>query len=195
MSMTTTRQRRSTAEVRRLLLAAAQELFAQRGFSGATTREIAARAGVTEQVLFNQFGSKARLFDATVLQPFEAFARHRLQAWRDVPLGDLDPEEMLSSYIEDLYQLVLENRSLFRAVGEDRFGEPVQLILERLDQVATEMAALHGYRFDVPVGVRIVFAATTTLALHQDTLLPANTTTAILSELKATLVTGLLHRP
>ena len=40
------RARRSTAEIRALILEAARAVFAERGFAGATTRHIAARAEV-----------------------------------------------------------------------------------------------------------------------------------------------------
>jgi AcrR family transcriptional regulator len=187
------RRRRSSGEVRRLVLEAAEALFAERGYHAATTREIARRAGVTEQVLFNNFASKERLFAATVLEPFDAFAREHLETWRDVSLGALDPEQMLSDYIADLYRLVVEHRELFLALGEDRFGAPVELILASLDVVAAEMAALHGYRFDAAVGVRIVFAATTTLALHGPDLLSGRSSAEVLKELQATLVAGVLR--
>jgi AcrR family transcriptional regulator len=176
------------------VIAAAQALFAERGFSGATTREIALRAGVTEQVLFNQFGSKAGLFEETVLSPFEAFVEQQLARWHDVRLDELEPEAMLASYIEGLYRLVVAQRPLFQALGEERFGAPAERILERLDEVGREMAALHGFAFDVSVGVRIVFAATTTLALHQDTLLPEYEESRVIAELEAALLPGLLRK-
>jgi AcrR family transcriptional regulator len=52
-------------------------MFAAKGFA-ATTREIADRARVTEQLLFNHFESKQQLFTAAVLRPFE----ERLNACR-----------------------------------------------------------------------------------------------------------------
>jgi AcrR family transcriptional regulator len=48
------------------LIRAALEVFAEEGFSGATTRAIAARSGVAEKTLFQAFGSKARLFNEAV---------------------------------------------------------------------------------------------------------------------------------
>ncbi|MHB8694201.1 MAG: TetR/AcrR family transcriptional regulator [Solirubrobacteraceae bacterium] len=193
--MPATRKRRSTAEVRQLVLDSAQALFAQRGYDGATTREIARQAGVTEQVLFNQFESKAGLYAATVLEPFAQFAQEHIDAWQSVPVGELEPHEMLASYIGDLYEFTVSHRGLFQALGEQRFGAPVELILERLDAVGAEMAELHGFEFDVPVGVRLVFSATTSLALHQDSMLPGHRTEAVVNELKRALVAGLLRPP
>jgi AcrR family transcriptional regulator len=51
-------------ETRLRLLAAARELFAQRGSRGTTTREVAERAGVNEATLFRHFGTKHQLLDA-----------------------------------------------------------------------------------------------------------------------------------
>jgi AcrR family transcriptional regulator len=54
--------RREPDEKRERLLDAASEVFAAKGFSGATTAEIATRAGVSEGILFHHFGSKRELF-------------------------------------------------------------------------------------------------------------------------------------
>jgi AcrR family transcriptional regulator len=45
------------------LLEATLELISEKGYLGATTREIARRAGVTELTLFRHFGTKERLFE------------------------------------------------------------------------------------------------------------------------------------
>lgn len=61
---TTTRQ---TAEERReAVLAAALEAFARGGLHGTSTEEIAAAAGISQPYLFRLFGTKKRLFLATV---------------------------------------------------------------------------------------------------------------------------------
>ncbi|QRX90733.1 TetR/AcrR family transcriptional regulator [Streptomyces noursei] len=54
--------RRDAQSTRRLLLDAASELFAERGYERATVRDIAARAGVNQALLFRYFGSKKALF-------------------------------------------------------------------------------------------------------------------------------------
>jgi AcrR family transcriptional regulator len=54
--------RRNPDEKRERLLAAACDSFASLGFAAATTAEIAARAGVSEGILFHHFGSKRELF-------------------------------------------------------------------------------------------------------------------------------------
>ena len=46
------------------LLDATLKLISEKGYLGATTREIAQEAGVTELTLFRHFGTKERLFEA-----------------------------------------------------------------------------------------------------------------------------------
>ncbi len=48
------------------IIAAARELFEKNGFAGATTKEIASLAGVSEVTLFRHFETKRNLFEQTV---------------------------------------------------------------------------------------------------------------------------------
>ncbi len=51
------------ANTKQLLLEASLKLISEKGYVGATTREIARAAGVTELTLFRHFGSKEQLFE------------------------------------------------------------------------------------------------------------------------------------
>ena len=63
--------RPSADPTRERILAAALDLFSERSFEGATTREIAARAGVTQPLLNYHFQSKDALWRAAVDTLFE----------------------------------------------------------------------------------------------------------------------------
>ncbi len=61
------RRSRLTAEKRRAsILAAATEVFSEVGYQRGTMSEVARRVGVTEPVVFQNFGSKAALFAAVL---------------------------------------------------------------------------------------------------------------------------------
>src|SRR5207253_1579965 len=60
------RERSDAIANRARLLDAAREEFFARGFSGATTREIAKTAGTTESALYRHFSSKEQLFHDAV---------------------------------------------------------------------------------------------------------------------------------
>jgi AcrR family transcriptional regulator len=59
-------RRRDAAATRAALLAAAAELFAERGFDRTTVRDIATAAGVNQALVFRYFGSKDELFAAVM---------------------------------------------------------------------------------------------------------------------------------
>lgn len=76
------RQRRTrlpAAERRETILHAATEVFAQSGYRAAKVSDVADRIGVTEPVIFQNFGSKAALF-AAVLERAAAEIRASLNA-------------------------------------------------------------------------------------------------------------------
>ncbi|WP_322819199.1 helix-turn-helix domain-containing protein [Tepidiforma sp.] len=80
---------------RERLLRAAREVFDEEGFRGATTRRIAARAGVNEVTLFRHFASKEELIGAALEWGHgEAMARLGAAALPVIPRdldGDLRP--------------------------------------------------------------------------------------------------------
>lgn len=53
-----------TVATRQKILDAAVVLVSEKGYQGATTREIAKKAGVTELTLFRHFGTKEQLFES-----------------------------------------------------------------------------------------------------------------------------------
>ena len=58
--------RMSSEERRAAIVHAACRLFAERGFRGTTTRELAAAVGVTEPVLYEHFRTKRDLYSAII---------------------------------------------------------------------------------------------------------------------------------
>src|SRR5204863_4198232 len=64
--MSPTATRLSAAERRDAILDAAQIEFAERGWAGTSTEDIARRAGISQPYLFRLFGTKKELFKATV---------------------------------------------------------------------------------------------------------------------------------
>jgi AcrR family transcriptional regulator len=83
------RPRLSSEERRASIVEAAMKLFAEKGFRGTTTREIAAAVGVSEPVLYEHFSTKADLYKAIIDgvitrgTPFLAAFRDRYRELRD----------------------------------------------------------------------------------------------------------------
>ena len=88
--------RRPRGEPRKLLLAAARDLFARQDYRSTTTREIAEAAGVTEHLLFRNFGSKAGLFREALVLPFTGFVDAFGGTWDSVVHEETDEKGWLS---------------------------------------------------------------------------------------------------
>jgi AcrR family transcriptional regulator len=78
-----------SADTREKLLEATYQLISEKGYLGATTREIAARAGVSELTLFRKFGKKELLFEEMLkTYTFLPRLRHLIEDVDEMPLAD-----------------------------------------------------------------------------------------------------------
>lgn len=96
-------------ETRERLLDAAAQLFAERGYARATTRDLAAAAGVNEVTLFRHFGSKKNLFAAVI----ERYASPGLNAALEIRPG-ADYRRDLMAMGHQVLALMLERRDAMR---------------------------------------------------------------------------------
>jgi AcrR family transcriptional regulator len=101
------------------IMAAARELFEQKGFAAATTREIALRAGVSEVTLFRHFGSKRSLFNETLHSCFHPYAIDDYLK-NDVAYDLRTDLKHIAYHLLDTYK---KNTSLIRMVMRDKFRE------------------------------------------------------------------------
>ncbi len=79
--MTAQRLRLPAPERRQAILEAALHVFEAGSYSGATTAEIAAAAGISEQILYRHFASKRELYLVCLAAAWSSF-RHALDAER-----------------------------------------------------------------------------------------------------------------
>jgi AcrR family transcriptional regulator len=74
--MTTRRERLPPASRRETIIAAGTPIFATEGYERARVSDIAAQVGVTEPVVYQNFGTKAGLFGAVILRAADNIAEH-----------------------------------------------------------------------------------------------------------------------
>jgi TetR/AcrR family transcriptional regulator len=109
--------RPSADPTRDRIVAAAADLFAERSFDGATTREIAARAGVTQPLLNYHYRSKDELWRAAVDSLFESLTRS-MTAHRD-GLGDLDDVASAKLRVREFVLFSARNPQLHRIITQE----------------------------------------------------------------------------
>src|SRR5215217_2050827 len=103
-------QRKTKEERREAVLDAALEVFAGDGFSGASTEEIAAKAGISQPYVFRLFGTKKELFKAVVARCF----RETLESFQRAAEG-LRGEEALRAMGVTYAEKLLPDRTRLRA--------------------------------------------------------------------------------
>src|SRR5215217_5114597 len=87
----TKKKRVDGAKRRELILDAARQAFLAYGYSGARTRDIADRAGITEALLYRHFASKQELFEEAIVTPLEQWTASAAD-YVALTIGALDEE-------------------------------------------------------------------------------------------------------
>jgi AcrR family transcriptional regulator len=101
---------RKTKEARREdILDAAGAVFAEFGFAGASTEDIAARAGISQPYVFRLFGTKKELFKAVVVRCF----RETLETFQRAAEG-MRGEEALKAMGRAYTEELLPDRTRLR---------------------------------------------------------------------------------
>ena len=166
---------------RQLLLDAARHMFAERGFKGSSTRDIAELAGVTEVMIFRHFGSKANLFREAVVDPFTTFMDSYISDYRSREHGKLSPEQEGRSLYTGLFEVLSSEREVLLTLMAARqyddlpdaasaqVNDAFDQVLALLEEVVATEAQERGFSgFDLPATVRVMFSMVLCAALHGD---------------------------
>jgi AcrR family transcriptional regulator len=138
-------QRRSSEQVRSLIVAAAAEEFAERGYTGTTTRAVASRAGISMSVLHRQFPTKEGLFTAALVAPFLEFFDDFASAWAVRGLNPWSDRGWTQAYVAKLYEhLAAHRRTLVTllAVTEDSDNVVLDEVRSAVEDMRGKLAAM-----------------------------------------------------
>jgi AcrR family transcriptional regulator len=163
---------------RQTLLDAARKLFAERGYSGTSTREIAGMAGISEPMLFRHFGSKSKLFEEAVLAPFNNFVSHYMADWAARPRGEKSDYDEAREFYRGVYDVLVANRKPIteliaaqsrNALTDSAAAPQMGAILERFEEVVKRERDERGFdQFDPAVMTRLMFGMVFAVAVHGD---------------------------
>jgi AcrR family transcriptional regulator len=128
----------SSEQRRAAIIKAVRHVFAEKGFNGTTTRELAEAAGVSEALLFKHFPNKEALFSAMQqaccteedLGRYELLTALEPSASTLVLLVHFVVSRGLCSSVERRDNAAIHNRLMLRSLAAD--GEFARLFLSRL---------------------------------------------------------------
>jgi len=177
-------QRRTRKEIDGLIVDAARAVFAEKGYASATTREIAERAGVHAPMVYRRFPTKADLFEAAVLAPFDDVVSSYLAAREAQAATPTSTEDLVRAFVEPLYALLSDHRDLalalvasrdFRGAPEPRADEPAENmlvgLLDRLDPRIENDVIRRPLRMDMPATMHVIVGMILGLALLDEQVL------------------------
>ena len=161
---------------------AARQLFAEHGYGGTTTRNIARLADVSETLLFRYYGDKAGLFNEVVIAPFHALMAAFVKRHPD-PTAPYPKQAETRRFSRAVYELFEGNEAMFRALltgpatsGEDAapqlrglapfFDESVRQVRQRYMRAGIDPP------FDLSIGVRLGFGMIAASVLLREALFP-----------------------
>ena len=106
------------------ILSKAAEVFAQKGFGGATIRAICAAADVSPNMIHHYFGSKQSLFDAL----FEEFGEHvfavPLRVINRTPTSVEDFKTRFAIFFEDTISALITHRHTYELAAKEKIVLP-----------------------------------------------------------------------
>ena len=199
--------RRPRGAPRKLLLAAARDLFARQDYRSTTTREIAEAAGVTEHLLFRNFGSKAGLFREALVLPFTEFVDDFGRTWDAVVPEQTDEEQLARRFVGQLYDVFVEHQGLLltlmasEALSEEEAADTgiadIRRALTVLSQIGADGMRIRGLRSshpDLPAHSTVAMIAG--MAALRSTYFGSEQPPreAIIDELVQAILHGFLHR-
>ena len=179
------KKRRSSAEVKALLLAAAIEEFHDKGYAGATLQSIADRAGLTPSAVYQHFGNKSELFSNAVLTPFLEFLDEFSQTWLQQREQPWDEFRLMHALMEALYDALLTQRGALveLAAAREHLEESVFNEIRKLStRMFLELRAIGEEEArtrqlfpveNVEISVRLAVAMVTAMVVFDAWLLPS----------------------
>src|SRR5579864_981418 len=91
--------RLSAPDRKKQILEVATRLFAQQGYAGTTTRQIAAECGVTEAILFRHFPSKEELYWDVI--DTKRAGRGFMQTLKEILSSNMSPLDVCTAIAKD----------------------------------------------------------------------------------------------
>lgn len=151
-----TRREQQRLETRRRIVEAAMSAFAERGFHGASTREIASRCGVTQGLVTYHFGNKDTLWRAAADHLFASVLEDIRT--RVATMSPGDPRSLARAVVKAYVLCVAERPELMRlltregAVDNPRAQWLVETHLSKMYQGLAGVLTIAGVADEVPVG-------------------------------------------
>ncbi len=137
------KKKRKKEETRERLLRSALEVFSEKGYLGATTKEIASRAGLSEMTLFRHFKNKELLFKE-VINNFSFLAKLE-SLLNSLKNKEMDWQEFLKICSIEFLKVLRENKQFILLSKQEfqRYPESVKEIFSEMIERVIELLSVY----------------------------------------------------
>lgn len=159
-----------TDETQEKILDAALEAFAEKGYIGATTINIAEKAGFSQMTLFRKFETKKNLFDKVLIKNFRVFQRDFDLILKND--GSKNSGDFLETLIRKLAKLADENFELIHLLSNEKTRVTEPFIAEFISNLSEHIESnVQNDKIDYNAFAASIFAIIYMLSLsnHQET--------------------------
>jgi AcrR family transcriptional regulator len=160
---------------RQAILDAALALFAQKGYFGASLRDVAAAVGVRESAIYNYFKSKDALFEALILED-QHTRLERLSSIADGPIADgravleqlavTTLESFLAPRDQQLFRILMSDGIRLAKTGRINLYERLGHGRERMHDIMRRLIRERWLRAGDPQLMAIAFSSPLMLWRH-----------------------------
>jgi AcrR family transcriptional regulator len=178
-------KRRSSQQVRRLVLDASAAAFRTRGLARVTTDEIAEAAGVSMSVIFRHFPSKGHLFREALVAPFVESMQLFTAAWKRSLAAPIDEGHLMRELVADLYDSLrahdaavaglLTAEELLDPATTEQIQQLFNEIFAQLRDMGEQEAERRGWFSgnEMELNARLLVAMVTSVVAYRRWFLPA----------------------
>ncbi len=168
------KRRRMTPEERRAqIIASARSVFLEHGFAGTRVRDIAERAGITENLVYVRFANKNEIYQAAVTDPLDDLVDRLAAAVTETTQAGKPRLALFERFHAVLYASMVEMAPLLAAAlfsvpeaGRDYFSEVVlPKFTQAISAVITDVTGFDVDSLELDVLVEGVFGLHFGLAL------------------------------
>lgn len=152
---------------RRLLLEAAEKLFAVHGFAMTKIEDVAEEAGFSKATVYNYFDNKEDLFIALIDRKFEEM----VQTSEDVFEADIPFEDAVENYIKISLNIINQNPNFYRIMMSEFYRFCPEFIVDKI------RPRIHNVIMEFRIRLRSFFEQNPTQ--FRDSITPADAASAL----------------
>ncbi|MBC8214112.1 MAG: TetR/AcrR family transcriptional regulator [Candidatus Marinimicrobia bacterium] len=155
-------ERNADNEIKKLILASAEQLFAEKGFSATTTRDIAGEININKNLIYYYFTNKTGLYRAVIEQNAGPIFETIIKAISE----NLSINELIDVIVDSYFSVLIKKRDIFpRLIAREQanggqiiseiISERITPLLSKLNKYQNQSSKINIIQYSMIIGTII----------------------------------------